>query len=939
MLRSAVLACAVLAATARPAAAQQALDPTLRELIQPVVMDAVRRNAAAGRAAMAETPSWSRTLALEPRGAGVEPMLGVFVRVRSPGAIDELRAAGAEIGAVIEDLVSARIPLSAIEQIGSLASIERVEAARAMRIEHDSSLKAIHVDELRMQTGSGWSGSTGEGVIVGVYDTGIDFTHDDFLDSSGETRLLGLWDQLTAGTPPQGFTSGNYCSPASIQTAVASNGASGCSQRDFHGHGSHVAGSAAGDGSSNSGPGAWRYAGVAPNADLLIVNGGPGIFFENLIIDGLTWMRQEGLRLGRPIAVNLSLGGQFGPHDGTRLYEQLIDALSAPGFIIIVSAGNEGVNQNTTPLLSGRLIHARGIANATQTVLLEIDIPAYTPNANPCTGNYVNLSMWYEAADDLRIEIERPSGTSAFADRGQTTTSDDANGRIRIDNGANGPNPENGDIEVAIALNGCGGSGVPQTGRWKIRVTPRQAGSGMPFDMWITGNAGALPAGATGFDNRFVVGSPGNSRRSITVGAFATRLCWPSVATAGQICYTQREDLGDLTRFSAAGPTRDGRLKPEITAPGLGMMSVLSRNASTSSQRIAPDNMHSVREGTSMAAPHVTGAIALLLEANPALTPEDVKSALASSAAVDAFTTRTYGVSPGARPEDWWGWGKLNARDALLSLSDGAPATLDVEISSAIDVAPTLAARGTRLPLLRLDFHAVGFEAIDVTALEFDVTGSDPAARLLLVHDADGNGVDPADGVVGARMVALNGAMARVIVQPDSLRVFPFSETTVYVALELSGQAPHGAVFEAVLDPGAMHTVGVRSGAIDRIEPGIQSVESGPAETTLLEADAMLSFSENPVRDNDVVFNFAEPPTTAAVYTLAGRRVIDLCTRGGLECGGGGANARVVWDLSNEDGTAVAPGVYLIVFRVSGQTFRERLMVLRPGTDLPQLEY
>ncbi|MGH7502398.1 MAG: S8 family serine peptidase [Longimicrobiales bacterium] len=920
------------------AGAQQALDPTLRELIQPVMLDAVRRDMAIRDAVQAVRPSWANSLALEARGPGQEPLIGVFVRMRSPAALDELRAAGAEIGAVVDDLVSTRIPLSAIETIGASASIERVEAARAMRIENDSSLTAIHVNELRTRNGNVWAGSTGAGVIVGVYDTGIDFRHDDFLDGNGQTRLLGLWDQLTDGVPPQGFTSGNHCSPAALQTAVTSSGASGCQQRDFHGHGSHVAGSAAGDGSSNGGASAWRYAGVAPNADLLVVNGGPGIFFENLIIDGLTWMRQEGLRLGRPMVVNLSLGGQFGAHDGTRLYERFIDALTGPGFIVVISVGNEGVNQNTTPLVGGRLIHARGIPSGTQSTVFEIDIPAYTPNASPCTGNYVNVSFWYESVDQLRIEVERPAGTTAFADRGQVTTGDDANGRIRIDNGSGGVNSENGDIEAAIALSGCGTSGVPQSGRWKIRVTPQQPGSGLPFDMWITGNAGAIPVGATGFDNRFVVGSPGNARRAITVGAFVTRLCWPSIATAGQICYTQREEVGDLARFSGAGPTRDGRLKPEITAPGIGVMSVLSQTSSTSQQRIAPDNLHSVREGTSMAAPHVTGTVALLLEADPGLTPEDVKSALAVSAATDEFTTRTYGVSPGSSAQDWWGWGKLNARDALLSLSDGAPAILAVEASSATTNEPVLAARGTRLPLLRLDLEALGFEPIDVTAIGFDVTGTDPAARLLLVRDANGNGVDPEDAVVGSVVAALNGAKVPILVQPDSLRVFPFVETPVYVAIELSGQAPHGAGFQATLDPATIRTLGVRSGAVDQVDPEIAAVESGTATTTLLDDDALLSFSENPVRDDDVVFNFAEAPTTAAVYTLTGRRVVDLCTRDGIECAGGVENTHVVWDLTNDEGEPVAPGVYLVVFRVSGQTFRERLMVLRPGNVPASLE-
>src|SRR5262249_39563205 len=111
--------------------------------------------------------------------------------------------------------------------------------------------------------------------------------------------------------------------------------------------------------------------------------------------------------------------------------------------------------------------------------------------------------------------------------------------------------------------------------------------------------AAALARSRTGFDNRYVVGSPGNARTAITVGAFATRMCWPTATT--QTCFAQVEEIGDLARFSSAGPTRDGRFKPEITAPGMAVVSALSRNALTTSNRITPDSVHWANQGTSMA--------------------------------------------------------------------------------------------------------------------------------------------------------------------------------------------------------------------------------------------------------------------------------------------------------------------------------------------------
>src|SRR5690606_29981314 len=134
----------------------------------------------------------------------------------------------------------------------------------------------------------------------------------------------------------------------------------------------------------------------------------------------------------------------------------------------------------------------------------------------------------------------------------------------------------------------------------------------------------AVPAyGAAGFDNGYVITNPGTARRAVTVGAFVTRHCWPTATSTA--CNPLREAVGDIMWYSSGGPTRDGRLKPELAAPGRTVVSARSRDGALLAFRTTPDGAHWALDGTSMAAPHVTGAVALLLGRRPDLTPEDVK--------------------------------------------------------------------------------------------------------------------------------------------------------------------------------------------------------------------------------------------------------------------------------------------------------------------------
>ncbi|MEX2608726.1 MAG: S8 family serine peptidase [Gemmatimonadota bacterium] len=687
MLR-AVLVLIIAAALPAAAAAQEPVrvDPMVRVLQLPGVAAELRANAPiVGADQDPASRVLGGTVSVFRDAPGAEPMVGVFVRVQGPATLAALEARGVRVGSVIGRLATARVPLTVLPELETLAGVATVDVARVLTLSHDSSMRAIGLDGLRAQVDGVWSGATGAGVLIGVIDTGLDLTHPDFLDAAGQTRVDAVWVQTQGGNPPPGFNYGRVCERAEIQR-VAEGFDSVCPQRDALGHGTHVTGTAAGDGSAvGTGGTAYQYAGVAPAAELLIVNGWFPGFSEDRIVDGLVWLRDRARTMGRPIVVNLSLGGQTGPHDGTLPIEEAIDLLSEPGFIVVSAGGNEGSNGNATPLSPTPNIHARGYADPGSATSWTLEVLPYIPAYRP---SIVQMQLWHDGRDPLTVTVVRPDGTAVSAGVGQTVEEDAANGQIFIRNTVQSTHPAF-HRAIEIWLSDRGESGQVAAGNWTIRVSAAAAASGSPYDLWIYRDllaSGPVAFGRAGFDNRYVVGSPGTATRAITAGAFASRVCWPRNGGV-QSCYTERETVGDLARFSAAGPTRDGRMKPEIVAPGLAVMSAAAGGVGFHFVRVAPDGVHVVAEGTSMATPHVAGAIALLLERRPTLTPEDVKAIFSMAARQDEFTTRVYDGGAGGRPSDWWGFGKLDVR-AALALLEGDITVTRLDLTPAASLLP-----------------------------------------------------------------------------------------------------------------------------------------------------------------------------------------------------------------------------------------------------------
>jgi subtilisin family serine protease len=560
----------------------------------------------------------------------------------TPGA---LRGHGIEVNSHIGRRMTARCPLPLLSQLLALPGIERVEVAERCKPNLDRSGLDVGVNTLRTVTPPSFTGQTGAGVLIGDVDTGIDYLHPDFLHDDGTTRLVSIWDQTGSGaSPPAGFSYGAEWLPAQINAGIPA-------QVDDEGHGTHVMGIAAGNGSATgNGEPAYTYVGMAPEADICMVKTN---FTTTSIVDGVNYIFQKAAALGKRAVVNLSLGTQEGPHDGTLDMDQMLNALTGPGKIIVASAGNEGAEK----------LHGQLTLSGATPQNMTLTVPAYTAGAG--TGDdFLLFSGWYAGTSQISLTITTPTGVilgpvlTGTNLLGQNTL----DGWLDIHNGTS--TPTNGAHEIYVQLYDAVTARPPKNGTWTFTLTPVSIPGGGRVDMYLyenhlAGGGGPYAVWNQGLAFGGVVASPGDADSVITVAAHATKDCWDAVDGLNY-CWSPHPTLGAIAFFSSQGPRRDGALKPDLSAPGFGVTSSLSSadfNASPS--LTATDGVHVNFAGTSMAAPHVAGGTALLLARSEwaNATPSGIKARLLSTARVDAFT--------GAVPNATWGYGKLDLGTAL----------------------------------------------------------------------------------------------------------------------------------------------------------------------------------------------------------------------------------------------------------------------------------
>lgn len=518
------------------------------------------------------------------------------------------------------------LPESLVGPVASLPEIEYMEKPKLLFFAVDNGKRASCITPLQTGTGLRLSGA---GVLVAVIDSGIDYAHPDFRNADGTTRILALWDQTipsgsvaAPGTEylyaPTGYYLGTEFSQEVINRALEQPTEQQryaiCPSRDSSGHGTHVAGIAAGNGRASEG----RYRGVAYEGRMVIVKLGvqrEGAFPRTSeLMQAVDYCVRKARDYGMPLALNLSFGNNYGSHSGTSLIETYLDDMSNYGrSSIVIGSGNEGASA----------AHTSGRVQAGRTENVELSVSPYE--------SATNLQIWKSYADEISVSIVHPNGTVVGPIRQIQGTQRFTVGTTEILLYYGEPSPYSPYQEIYIEFLPAGE--YVDAGIWEIRLVPQRIVAGN-YDMWLP--AGGILNEGTGFlypSEETTLTIPSTAGKVITVGAYDAR-------------------FNQLASFSGRGYTREtNQVKPDIAAPGVEITSC------------APGGGYVTRTGTSMATPFVTGSAALLMEwaivngNDPYLYGEKMKAYLIRGAR-QLPVLREY-------PNPQLGWGVLCTADSI----------------------------------------------------------------------------------------------------------------------------------------------------------------------------------------------------------------------------------------------------------------------------------
>lgn len=599
--------------------------------------------------------------------------LPAMMKITDAGqAENSLRHLGAKIGTRAGKVWTAQLPLTNISELTSLQGISYLELGEPAKPAMKNARKAARVDSVH-------SGINlpmpyfGDGVIVGVIDFGFDYAHPTFYDTTYTNyRVKKVWELNGSGTPPAGYSFGHELT---TEADILAHGTDNPEQM----HGTGVAGIAAGSGFAGTPEAAKKFRGVAPASEMIFAGVRRDTIGEQWLqgtfpdfVDAIHYIFTQADAAGKPCVINISWGSQSGPHDGSSLFNEATDAMCGPGRLIVMSAGNEGQEK----------IHLSKNFTATDTTLNTfLTFDSYGDTVYQRTW----LDAWGDSSTTLCASVSLWHNGNKIDSTMVHCIDDDVTGDFLI--GSDGDTCHLSFITTTAAYNGrprmtidvlnqtidsVGISYSSTAGKWHIWNEYYFFGYkyGYSSDFSSLGKSWAVNG-----NTDITVSDMGSGDSILLVGAFITKANWTDVN--GNPLYIPGAGVGKLADFSSRGPMADGRIKPDIAAPGM-MLSTASSRFDTSrsitgsksvyvdSFYVSPANdtfYYAEFNGTSAASPVAAGIVALMLQVKPDLSVAEMKDVLFQNAIRDVFT----GAIPPEGKNDW-GHGKINAYGAIRQL-------------------------------------------------------------------------------------------------------------------------------------------------------------------------------------------------------------------------------------------------------------------------------